>query len=300
MDLGLLNILSGVKVDVWFRSGLRHIMFLGYQTICASFPHKAFAHHKDTRVPSYLIFIISMMVMQILIWRRTIQVSRRPNLLRGFMSSMTQRTTFQLMKLLSLNRYKRRSRHWQVLSVSLTRLTKTSLLNRKSYSDGTLDLDILSSNISKWLIHTGRLKVEGNSKAVANYESPKFDACDFGKVHCWPNKVNTTKKNHMKEKYLKKDHLLPVNMVSTYHYILRDPGRLYHTKGKSDPSDMFSGVCVFIDHSIGYVRIKHQVAINSTDTVKGKLTLGMESQSQVVVIKGYQTDNGIINESEFI
>ena len=59
----------------------------------------------------------------------------------------------------------------------------------------------------------------------------------------------------MKEKELKKDHLLPGKMGSVDHYILRSPGRLYHTKGKSDPSDMFSGGCVFIEHASGYVSI---------------------------------------------
>ena len=43
----------------------------------------------------------------------------------------------------------------------------------------------------------------------------------------------------IKEQELKKDHLLPGKMVSAYHYISRDPGRLYNTKGKSDPSCMF-------------------------------------------------------------
>ena len=47
-----------------FRSGIRHIMFLGYKSICASFTHKAFPHQKDTRVPSYLIVMMSKMVMQ--------------------------------------------------------------------------------------------------------------------------------------------------------------------------------------------------------------------------------------------
>ena len=50
----------------------------------------------------------------------------------------------------------------------------------------------------QWLIRTGRLKVQGNSKAVANYERPKCAACEFVKVHHRHNKVNTTKKNHMK------------------------------------------------------------------------------------------------------
>ena len=66
---------------------------------------------------------------------------------------------------------------------------------------------------------------------------------------------NITKNNPIKEQELKKDHILPVHMVSADHYISRAPGRLYHTKGKSDPSDMFSGGCVFFDHSSGYARI---------------------------------------------
>ena len=89
-------------------------------------------------------------------------------------------------------------------------------------------------------------------------------------------------------------------MVSTDHYILRDPGNLYHTKGKSDPSDMFSGGCVFLHHSSGCVSIKHKVAINATETVKEKLTFEWEAQSQGVVTKAYHNDNGIFNASEFM
>ena len=63
---------------------------------------------------------------------------------------------------------------------------------------------------------------------------------------------------------------------------------------------MFSGGYVFIDHASGYVRIKHQVAINATENVKEKLTFEREAQSQGVVIKGYHTDNGIFNSSDFM
>ena len=69
-------------------------------------------------------------------------------------------------------------------------------------------------------------------------------------------------------------------MVSADHYILRAPGRLYHTKDKSDQSNMFSGGYVFIDHAIGYVNIKHQMAINATETGRSKLTFEREYQSQ--------------------
>ena len=152
----------------------------------------------------------------------------------------------------------------------------------------------------QWLISTGRLKVQGNSKAVANCERTKCAACEFEKGHRRPNKVDTIKKNPMKEQEFKKDHLLPGQMVFVDLYISRAPGRLYQTKGKSDQSDMFSGGCVFIDHASGYVSIKHQVAINATETAKAKLTFEKEAQSQGVVINGYHTDNGIFNSSEFM
>ena len=88
--------------------------------------------------------------------------------------------------------------------------------------------------------------------------------------------------------------------LSADNYISRAPGRLYHKKGKSDQYDMFSGGCVFIDHASGYLSIKHKVAINTTETVKAKLNFGREAQSQGVVIKGYHTDNGIFNYSDFM
>ena len=63
---------------------------------------------------------------------------------------------------------------------------------------------------------------------------------------------------------------------------------------------MLSGGCVFIDHASGYVSINHQVAIIATKNVKTKLTFEREAQSLGVVIKGYHTDNGIFNASEFM
>ena len=75
----------------------------------------------------------------------------------------------------------------------------------------------------------------------------------------------------MKDQELNKDHFQSGHMIFEEHYISRAPGRLYHTKGKSDTSIMFSGGCVFIDHVSGYVSTKNPVAINATETVKAKL-----------------------------
>ena len=88
--------------------------------------------------------------------------------------------------------------------------------------------------------------------------------------------------------------------MSADHYISRAPGRIYHAKGKSNKSEIFSGVCVFINHASGYVSIKHQVAINATETAKEKITFEGGAQSRGVLIKGYHTDNGIFNASELM
>ena len=144
------------------------------------------------------------------------------------------------------------------------------------------------------------MKVQGNSNSVSNFEMPKCAACEFGKVRRQSNKLNRIKKNPMKEQDIKRDNLLPGQMVSADHYIKRSPGRIYHKRLKSDPYDMFSGVCVFIDHASGYVSIKHQLAINATETVKAKLTFESEDKIHGVVIKEYHTDNGIFNTSYFM
>ena len=69
----------------------------------------------------------------------------------------------------------------------------------------------------KWFISAGDLKYKVNSNTVANCESTKYSVCDFGKNFCRPNKISATNKNHVKDKELNKDHIMPVETVSTDH-----------------------------------------------------------------------------------
>ena len=63
---------------------------------------------------------------------------------------------------------------------------------------------------------------------------------------------------------------------------------------------MFLGVCVFVDHASFFMIINNQVDINANKTVREKLTFERESQSNLVVMKGNQNYNGLLNASEFM
>ena len=60
---------------------------------------------------------------------------------------------------------------------------------------------------------------------------------------------------------------------------------------------MFSGLYIFVDQANGFIIVKHQVTINSTENVKNKLIFDTDTKSQGVVTKVYHTGNWIFNAS---
>ena len=74
--------------------------------------------------------------------------------------------------------------------------------------------------------------------------------------------------------------------MSEDQHISWDIGRLYHTRVKSEPYEMFSVGCICVYHSSGYVIIKCQVSLNATESVKSKLAVYSESHNQRVLEKG--------------
>ena len=109
--------------------------------------------------------------------------------------------------------------HWKVLSMSLTGITKNLTPSQKELLRWNFRLGHIGFQHVQWLIRTGRMKVQGNSKVLTKCERPKSDFCEFGKGHRQPNKVNTIKNNNMKEQELKKDNIMHGQMVSADHNI---------------------------------------------------------------------------------
>ena len=64
----------------------------------------------------------------------------------------------------------------------------------------------------------------------------KCPTCDFGKGHHQLDKLKTIKKNPMKDQDINNNNIIPGQMMSADHYILRATGRIYNTKKNADPS----------------------------------------------------------------
>ena len=95
-----------------------------------------------------------------------------------------------------------------------------------------------------------------------------------------------TNNSPTKEQYIKKDHIIPGQMVSVDNLISWAPGGLYHIRVNSAPSEIFSGGCVFVDHTNDFMSINHQVDIDSIKNVKYKQIFYRKAQSKEVLIKG--------------
>ena len=91
--------------------------------------------------------------------------------------------------------------------------------------------------------------------SVLSRFSAEHAECHFGMGHSKANKINTIKNNPMKYQYPNNYHILIGQMASTDNHILVVKDRIYHTKDKSYLSKMFSGACVFVDNTSGFMSI---------------------------------------------
>ena len=53
-----------------------------------------------------------------------------------------------------------------------------------------------------------------------------------------------------------------------------------------------------MDHTTGYVDVRHQVSLNATEIIKAKLRFERDALGQGVEVKSYHTDNGIFTSAK--
>jgi transposase InsO family protein len=88
--------------------------------------------------------------------------------------------------------------------------------------------------------------------------------------------------------------------VSVNHFIVKEKGRLFDSKGKTPDHIMYTGGCIFYDHGSQFISIKLQVHLNVQETIAAKLAFEREMWQYGVIISSYHTDNGVFSSKDFI
>ncbi|MGH3053369.1 MAG: reverse transcriptase domain-containing protein, partial [Gaiellaceae bacterium] len=129
-------------------------------------------------------------------------------------------------------------------------------------------------------------------RRAALCEPPKCASCQFGKAKRRPAPGTNRTPDLNREGALKRDNLLPGQCVSVDHFVSSTKGRLYTSMGKSSSTTMYSGGCIFVDHSSGYVHVEHQVATTSHETLESKHKFERMCFDNGVTVQTYLSDNG--------
>jgi hypothetical protein len=76
--------------------------------------------------------------------------------------------------------------------------------------------------------------------------------------------------------------------------------QLFCSRGLMLQDQMFSGVCIFYDHSSGYLHVEFQVALNVNKTLEAKLKFKQSLFNYGTIVHNHHSDNGIFAAQAFI
>jgi hypothetical protein len=67
--------------------------------------------------------------------------------------------------------------------------------------------------------------------------------------------------------HVNENHLYPRQQISIDHFIYLTKGRLISLYGQTKDNDLFSGGCIFIDHTSQFIDVQFQAHLNTHETL---------------------------------
>jgi hypothetical protein len=123
-------------------------------------------------------------------------------------------------------------------------------------------------------------------------ELPKCAACQFGKQKRRPTPGKTSTIVRDRAGVLRQDHLAPGQRVSVDHFVCSTKGRLFGSRGKTNPNTMYCGGCIFVDHASSHVHVEFQAHLTTHETLKAKENYELLSRDLGIIVQSFLTDNG--------
>ena len=155
----------------------------------------------------------------------------------------------------------------------------------------------IDCNKVKFLFRTGILAQGEASRSLQTAAAkiktnPRCAACQFGK-QCQLS-VPTTTQSKVTDSVgaISKDVIRPGQQICIDHFVCKNKGRLFTSRGKSVPTDMYSGGCIFVDNYSGFVHVELQKHLNSLETLQAKDRFEAMALDFGVIPQTYLSDNG--------
>jgi hypothetical protein len=131
-------------------------------------------------------------------------------------------------------------------------------------------------------------------------EIPLCGSCQYGKGHMLNPGTKTEIPNPNKEGAINKEKLTPGAQVSLDHFVVREPGRRFTSRGHEAEHNMFKGGTIFVDAGSGHIKLKFQVSLAAANTIRSKMEYECDALNHGVHIHMYRSDNGTFTAQAFI
>jgi hypothetical protein len=131
-------------------------------------------------------------------------------------------------------------------------------------------------------------------------EIPLCSSCQYGKGHMRNPGTKTEVPNPAKEGAINKDKLVSGAQVSLDHFVVRKPGRRFTSRGHESTERMFKGGTIFVDVASGRIKLKFQVSLAASDTIRSKKEYERDALNHGVQIQTYRSNNGTFTAQAFI
>ena len=155
----------------------------------------------------------------------------------------------------------------------------------------------LDFNKVKFLFRTGVLARGEASRSLQTAAAkikvhPRCAACQFGKQTQLSAPTTTRGKISDSVGAISRDCNRPGQLISVDHFVCKTKGRLFTSRGKTVPTEMFSGGCVFVDNFSGMIHVEMQKNLNTHETLEAKNKFEAQALDYGVIPQSYLSDNG--------
>ena len=166
---------------------------------------------------------------------------------------------------------------------------QTLLRERQRFGESIDEFDKVDSHRTFFLPST--------DPKIASCPAPLCATCKLSRMTVRPRKSSSA--NNDKFMTLKDQDPKPGDTVSLDQYQSAVKGRLFHTRGKEQSHEQYSGGTTGVDHASGYIFHRHQVSLRTVDTIKSKHVWEHWARQCGVPIKHYHSDNGVFDSKDF-